>query len=154
MSSYLDDIRFLDEKLSVLHIEHFDGKELCNGWNVPDSLLYNILPTIRVLNVIREWYDNPIYLNSTYRSPEYNKACGGKLHSLHLEFNALDFTVKDKHDLQKIYDEVLRLDTVPDLFTFLPKSKGNFGTEYYDNRFIHLDTRSTLNRKSPARWEG
>jgi len=152
--SYLDDIKYLDGKLKDFKIELFSGKELCNGWDIPDNLLNNILPTIRVLNVIREWYDKPIYFNSTYRSPDYNKAVKGKRKSLHLSFNALDFTVTNKKDLHKIYDKILRLDTVPYLFDFLPKSKGNFGTEYYDGRFIHIDTRSTLGRPSPARWQG
>lgn len=151
--SYLDDIKFLDEKLKEFNITHFTGKELCRGWDIPDNLLHNILPTIRVLNIIREWYGKPIYLNSTYRSPEYNEAIGGKIHSLHLEFNAIDFTIKDKKDLKIIFNEIIRLDLENGVFDFLPKPKGNFGTELYNGRFIHIDTRSTLGRKSPARWE-
>lgn len=153
MNSYLDDIRFLDAKFGEFGIQHFTGKEICNGWDIPDGLLYNILPTIRVLNVIREWYNKPIYINSTYRSPNYNKAVGGKPKSLHLDFNAIDFTVRNKKDLKRIFNEIIRLDSTINAFNFLPKPKGNFGTEYYDGRFIHLDTRSTLGRRSPARWE-
>jgi len=152
MNSYTDDIKFLDIKFAEFGIQHFNGKEICHGWDIPDDLLYNILPTVRVLNIIRGWYGKPIYINSTYRSPAYNKAVSGKPKSLHLDFNAIDFTVKDKKDLKKIFDEIIRLDSQDNVFDFLPKPKGNFGTGYYEGRFIHLDTRSTLLRHSPARW--
>lgn len=151
--SYLDDITFLDGKLKEYHIEHFTGKELCNGWDVPDEYLWNILPTIRVLSILRGSYGKPIFLNSTYRSPEYNKAVGGKPKSLHLEFNAIDFTVTNKKDLPKLWQTLIEWDELENLFDYLPKPKGNFGMEMYDGRFIHLDTRSTLGRKSPARWQ-
>ena len=154
MSSYTDDIVFLDGKFRDFHIEHFTGKELCNGWDIPDDKLHNILPTIRVLSLLRNKYSKPIYLNSTYRSPEYNKAVGGKRRSLHLEFNALDFTIADKKDLLSLWQTLIEWDSLENLFDFLPKPKGNFGMELYDGRFIHLDTRSTLGRKSPARWIG
>jgi hypothetical protein len=153
MNSYTDDIKFLDVKFVEFGIQHFSGKEICNGWNIPDNLLYNILPTVRVLNAIREWYGKPIYINSTYRSSAYNKAIGGKPKSLHLDFNAIDFTVGSKKDLKKIFNEIIRLDSMTSVFNFLPKPMGNFGAGYYDGRFIHLDVRSTLRRKSPARWE-
>lgn len=151
--SYTDDIKFLDGKLNDLHIIHFTGKEICNGWDIPDNLLYNILPTAKVLNTLRESYGKPIFLNSTYRSPEYNRAVGGKSKSLHLEFNAIDFTVANKKDLDKLWRTLIEWDELENLFSFLPKPKGNFGMEHYDGRFIHLDTRSTLGRKSPARWQ-
>ena len=150
--SYTDDIKFLDGKLNDFYITHFTGKELCNGWDIPDELLYNILPTVRVLHTLRESYGKPIFFNSTYRSPAYNKACGGKPKSLHLSFNAIDFTVADKKDLPKLWQTLCEWDELENLFDFLPKRKGNFGMEMYDGRFIHLDTRSTLGRRAPARW--
>jgi len=69
---------------------------------------------------------------------------------LHLDFNAFDFTVEDKEDLLNLY---LQLDIWDKEyhFKFLPKA-GSMGIGYYENRFIHLDTRGTLKRISPARW--
>ena len=132
MGSYIQDIKVLDEEFQRLKITHFTGKEICNGWDIPDDKLLNIIPTVRVLNTLRDWYGSPFYINSTYRSPEYNKAVGGKPKSLHLDFNAIDFTVMDKKDLVTIFDKISALDTQYGLFNFLPKTRGNFGTELYD----------------------
>ena len=148
------DITYLNEQFNLKGIKHFNGKEICNGWDIPDSLLNNIIPTIIILNKLRAWYNKPLYINSTYRSPEYNKAVGGKPKSLHLDFNAVDFTVTNKKDLPKLFNKLIEWDQEKNLFNFLPKQSGNFGMEMYDGRFIHLDTRSTLGRKSPARWVG
>jgi hypothetical protein len=70
--------------------------------------------------------------------------------SLHLEFNAIDFTVQDKEYLRNLF---LQLDIWDKEyhFKFLPKS-GSMGIGFYENRFIHLDTRATLKRIAPARW--
>lgn len=46
------------------------------------------------LEGIREVWGVPITLISVYRSPEYNKAVGGKTLSQHLKGNAADFVVK------------------------------------------------------------
>jgi len=137
-----EDIKLLDESFKTLGIINFTGKEICNGWDVPDELLKSILPTIKILQKLRTQYQKPIYINSTYRSPSYNKAIGGASNSLHLKFNAIDFTIADKKDLHKLY---LTLDSWDD------KKKRGFGIGYYKNRFIHFDTRGTLGLKG-ARW--
>lgn len=132
---------------------HFTQKELEMGREIPDELYKNIIPTASILDILRSEYDNPIYINSTYRSPEYNQAVGGKTKSLHLVFNAIDWTVKDKKDLKRLYDLLNEWDKEDDKFTFLPKKRGNMGIGLYKT-FIHLDTRSTLGLKSPSRWKG
>lgn len=129
----------------------FTEKELLNGKKVPEELLKNIIPTATVLDRLRAEYNKPIIILSTYRDEKYNKLVGGKPNSLHLVFNAIDFTVKDKKDLIDLYDRLNKIDSIPDFFTFLPKRNYNFGLGYYSH-FIHLDTRSILNRKAPARW--
>ena len=134
---------------------YFTQKELENGQTIPDELYNNITPTASILDLLRTEYGNPIYINSTYRSPEYNKAVGGKTKSLHLDFNAIDFSVQNKKDLKMLYDLLDNWDKEDDKFAFfvsLPKKKGNMGLGLYKT-FIHLDVRSVLNKTAPARWK-
>ena len=140
----------LKNKLEYYKIINFTIDEITLGRKIPEQLLWNILPTIRVLQEVRNWYERPIIINSSYRSPSYNKLVNGSKNSLHLDFNALDFTVNDKKDLKKLY---LQLDIwdKEHHFKFLPKA-GSLGIGLYEKRFIHLDTRGTLKRVSPARW--
>ena len=91
----------LKNKLDYYQITNFTIDEITMGRKVPERLLWNILPTIRVLQELRNKYDKPIIINSTYRSPSYNKLVGGSKNSLHLEFNAIDFTIQDKELFKK-----------------------------------------------------
>lgn len=146
---------FLDEN----KITHFTATEILNASgtkkyvdaDIPAELIYNIIPTIKVLDEIREWYKNPIYLNCTYRSPEHNKKVGGAPNSVHMKFNAIDFSIANKNNLLLIYNHLVFQDSIHH-FIFLPKA-GSMGLGLYKT-FIHLDTRATLNLKAPARWIG
>lgn len=140
----------LKNKLDYYKITNFTIDEITLGRIIPERLLWNILPTIRVLQELRTKFDKPIILNSTYRSPSYNRLVGGSKNSLHLEFNAIDFTIQDRESLRNLF---LQLDIWDKEyhFKFLPKA-GSMGIGFYENRFIHLDTRATLKRISPARW--
>lgn len=58
----------------------------------PQNLWQNILPTILVLDEIRDRAGVPISLNSTYRSKTYNATLSGAApKSQHLDFRAIDF---------------------------------------------------------------
>lgn len=140
----------LKNKLDYYKITNFTIEGITMGRIIPERLLWNILPTIRVLQELRTKFNKPIILNSTYRSKSYNKLVGGSKNSLHLEFNAIDFTVQDKEYLRNLF---LQLDIWDKEyhFKFLTKA-GSMGIGFYENRFIHLDTRGTLRRVSPARW--
>ncbi len=140
----------LKNKLDYYKVTNFTIDEITLGRNIPKHLLWNILPTIRVLQDLRSKYDKPIFIKSSYRSQSYNKLVNGKKKSLHLDFNAFDFTVEDKEDLTSLF---LQLDIWDKEyhFKFLPKV-GSMGIGFYENRFIHLDTRATLKRIAPARW--
>ena len=140
----------LKNKLEYYKITNFSIDEITMGRKIPDKLLWNILPTIRVLQELRNKFDKPIIINSTYRSISYNKLVGGSKNSLHLEFNAIDFTVKDKTELKSLFLQLHIWDKEYH-FKFLPKA-GSMGIGFYENRFIHLDTRATLKKISPARW--
>ncbi|HMN49571.1 MAG TPA: D-Ala-D-Ala carboxypeptidase family metallohydrolase [Ignavibacteriaceae bacterium] len=140
----------LQNKLNYYKIDNFTMNEITLGRKIPKQLLWNIVPTIRVLQELRNWYNKPIIINSSYRSPAYNKLVGGSKNSLHLDFNAIDFTVKDRDDLKELFLQLDKWDKEY-YFQFLPKA-GAMGIGFYKDRFIHLDTRATLKRISPARW--
>jgi hypothetical protein len=129
--------------------EYFTEDEINRGWDVPEEYLNNIIPTARVLDTLRQYYGLPIYILSSYRSPEYNRKVGGAKNSLHLVFNALDFTVANKSDIKLLYNKLVKWDE-EHKFDFLSKS-GTMGLGLY-KYFIHLDTRGVLGRRSPARW--
>jgi hypothetical protein len=135
-------------------LRHFTEREIEMGRDIPANIIDNIIPTARILDELREVYGSPIFINSSYRSPEYNKAVKGKPKSLHLEFNAIDFSVENRKDLGKLFDILERWDAEKNKFDFLPKPNGNMGIGLYSGRFIHLDTRATLDRIAPARWRG
>ncbi len=140
----------LKNNLDYYGITNFTLDEITMGRKIPEQLLWNILPTIRVLQDLRSKYDKPIFIESSYRSPAYNKLVRGRKKSLHLDFNAFDFTVQDKEYLRNLFLQLHIWDKEYH-FKFLPKP-GSMGIGFYENRFIHLDTRATLKRISPARW--
>lgn len=98
----------------------------------PESKWTNIVPTAKVLDMLRERLDAPIRITSAYRSPDYNEAIGGAAESWHVEFRACDFIVEGvpapmaAKALRKLRDE------------------GHFrgGIGQYDS-FTHVDTRGT-----------
>lgn len=59
----------------------------------PSNLWPNIVPTIRVVEKLREKFGGNIRLTSSYRNPAYNAAIGGKSAGYHLTFQALDITI-------------------------------------------------------------
>ena len=57
-----------------LNKEEFD----CNdGFEMPEEVLENIKKLAVQLQVVRDFFDSPIKINSGYRSKEYNKKIGG-----------------------------------------------------------------------------
>jgi len=61
----------------------------------PKSLWTNIVPTLRIVDDVRDYFGRPVTITSSYRSPEYNRAIGkgAASKSLHMQFNALDIKV-------------------------------------------------------------
>jgi len=58
------------------------------------ALEYNIDDTVYLLQAIRTGIGLPMYVNSSYRNPKYNKSVGGVKNSLHVLFKAIDFNEK------------------------------------------------------------
>jgi len=142
---------------------HFTQKELENGQIIPIDLYPNIVPTAMVLDILRDKIREPIYINSTYRDPLYNKAVGGAKSSLHLLFNAIDFTIKrdsavmKMKDITTIYSILKDFDKKGYIYPGFGFKQSVMGLGLYlrgNSSFIHVDTRGLLGRRAPARWVG
>lgn len=146
----MSDLAALDEYLRTQGVEHFTAHEIAPvgrhaGFAIlkmpPESLWPNIMPTLRVLEELREHFGHPVECLSGYRDPAYNTAVGGERESLHLAFNAVDFRcepVKERELALWLHHH--------------PLAK-KLGIGCYA-AFVHVDTRGTLKRKAPARWAG
>ncbi|MBN8459422.1 MAG: DUF882 domain-containing protein [Verrucomicrobia bacterium] len=106
----------------------------------PKPLWKNIVPTLRVVDDLREHLGKPCHILSSYRCPAYNKAVGGAPLSQHLRFNALDIT----------FDGVspVRVHAILTMWRNQGKFRGGLGL-YRKSGFVHIDTRA-----NNADWEG
>lgn len=101
----------------------------------PEALWANILPTIRVLDILRDQLGVPIMTTSVYRSPDYNTAIGGARNSQHMQFNAIDFIVKNTTLTPSQWAARLQDMKTAGIFD------GWIGV--YDH-FVHVDTRGNI----------
>lgn len=99
--SELDDFKAFFNSLGLKYFNHYEvlsgvGNKRGAVENAPPprEIWHNIAPTIIVLDHLRDFYDLPITINSTYRSPEYNPLIGGASRSQHMGFTAIDFNVR------------------------------------------------------------
>lgn len=119
--------------------ENFNIREFAckDGSDVPNNLEPNVQKLAESLQVLRDHLDEPIRLNSGYRSPEYNKKIGGAKSSQHLKANAADITVKSKtpKELAAIIETLIS-----------QKKMTQGGIGIYPG-FVHYDVRGTA-----ARW--
>ena len=106
----------------------------------PQRLWKNIVPTLRIVDDLRESFGKPCALLSSYRSPDYNKAVGGVGLSQHMEFRALDIAF-DGISPQHVYDRLIECRKAG-------KFVGGLGL-YPTSGFVHIDTRN-----SNATWRG
>jgi uncharacterized protein YcbK (DUF882 family) len=74
-------------------IEEFACKD---GTPVPENLACNVQLLAENLQVLRDYLDAPIHVNSGYRTESYNKKIGGAKRSQHLLAKAADITTKHK----------------------------------------------------------
>ena len=113
------------------------GAGRCAGKNAlpAEDLWNNIVATARMLDAIRERLGAPIKILSGYRNEDYNRCIGGENASLHMRFNAIDWTCArgDPEDW---------LDVARAVRASSPQFSGGVGF-YPDKRFIHIDTRGT-----------
>ena len=105
----------------------------------PEKLWPNIVPTLRIVDDLREKLDRPCHILSSYRSPEYNRAVGGAPLSQHLRFTALDITFAGVSPV--------RVHAILTMWRDQGRFKGGLGL-YRKSGFVHIDTRGTN-----ASWE-
>lgn len=145
--------------LAQYQIKNFSIQEITQNQNtIPVHYLENIIPTLCLLQTIRSRTGVPIFVNSTYRTPEHNRAVNGKPDSLHLVFNAIDFTPAGYtyQMLSLLFRQILKGDFITDIILRgerLCITPLIMGTGLYHS-FIHIDTRGILGRISPAVWKG
>ena len=108
-----------------------------DGTQVPENLLSNIQNLAQQLQVIRDHLGEPVYINSGYRTPSYNKKIGGVNESQHVNAKAADIKVKGKSPKQ-LAVEIEKLIT---------EGKVKIGGIGIYPSFVHVDT-----RLKKARW--
>ena len=106
----------------------------------PKRLWKNIVPTLRIVDELRDSFGKSCTILSSYLSPYYNKAVGGVSSSQHLEFTALDITFDDVSP-QQVYDLLIE-------WRKAGKFTGGLGI-YPSSGFVHIDTRGRN-----ATWKG
>jgi len=73
------------------NLEEFNCKD---GSLMPNTVMINIIKLAKNLQVLRDYLNTSITVNSGYRSPKYNAKIGGVKNSQHLLGNASDLMVK------------------------------------------------------------
>jgi hypothetical protein len=96
----------------------------------PRDLWPNIIPTLKVLDTLREKMGKPIRILSCYRAPAYNRRIGGEKASYHMRFQACDIQMEDT--------PAARVHAVLSEMRKAGAFKGGLGR--YPT-FVHVDTR-------------
>ena len=137
----MTDYRTFADYFDSLGIKHFKSDEFTEYFHVhrrgvtnsePARELWgNIVPTIKIVDQLRDFFGRPITLLSSYRSPAYNAAIGDAApKSYHMRFQALDIAVAGKTPRQ-VFNQ---------LMTWRDAGKFKGGLGLY-NTFVHVDTR-------------
>lgn len=101
-------------------MKYFTIEELCKSDtaikkridNTPNSEVIQNLEqlVINILDPLREKYQNPIMVNSGYRSPALNKAVGGSKTSHHMLGYAADITAGSPSKNKILFELIQKLD--------------------------------------------
>lgn len=108
-----------------------------DGRVIPDEYMDNVKELATNLQVLRDYIEEPIHINSCYRPPDYNVKIGGAKNSQHLTASAADITCKSKSPKQ--------LATIVE--KLIKEKKLKFGGLGIYPGFIHVDI-----RKNKTRW--
>ena len=99
----------------------------------PDQTIWNnIVEPLRLVDDLRDYFNRPCVITSSYRGYDYNRACGGVSGSQHRHFRALDIVVSGVSP-QDVYSYLLERRRAGDF-------KGGLGLYA---TFVHVDTRGT-----------
>lgn len=116
-------------------LKEFDCKD---GTPVPQHLIPNVQKLANSLQVLRNTIDEPIFINSAYRTEEHNRAIGGSMRSQHLLAKAADIRIGEGFTPNIIYQ------LIEELINDGLMAEGGLGL--YDT-FVHYDVRGYK-----ARW--
>lgn len=112
---------------------------VCNS-PPPRELWDRIVPTLRVMEALREELGKPCRILSSYRSPAYNRAVGGVPLSQHVDFTALDIA----------FPGVAPGEVHERLLAWRDEGRFTGGLGLYPEAgFVHIDT-----RPCNASWQG
>lgn len=116
-------------------LEEFACKD---GSPIPENLIPNIQALAENLQVLRDFLETPLHINSGYRSESYNKKIGGAPLSQHKLGRAADISCA-KYTPPQVYVAIT---------TLIKSGKMHNGGLGRYNSFTHYDIRET-----PARWD-
>lgn len=116
---------------------HLDEFACNDGTPVPCEYLDNVKELACNLQVLRDYFEVPITINSSYRHPEYNKSVGGAKNSQHLTASAADIVVAGNSP--KVVKAAIE--------KLIKQGKMKNGGIGLYKRFVHYDVRSYA-----ARW--
>ncbi|GAH51978.1 unnamed protein product [marine sediment metagenome] len=102
-----------------------------NSIEPPSRLFDNILIMANKLQKVRDYIGSPIIITSAFRTPTWNKYCGGVKNSYHIQGKAVDIKVIGM-PLQDLAIYVARLTDF-----------NGYGINFYKG-FIHCDMRKNL----------
>lgn len=76
--------------------------------NTPNEVaFFNLRETMSFLDIIRQLWGGPIYVNSGYRCKELNDAIKGSETSQHMKGQAADITVGSPVENKKLFDMII-----------------------------------------------
>ncbi len=104
------------------------------GCNMPESVLSNIKIVAINLQILRDFVNSSIKVNSAYRCVEHNQRIGGASRSQHVLGKASDIVVKG-YTPDEVFDIVQNLRRNPMLKGVIFQGIGRYNT------FTHLDIR-------------
>lgn len=128
---------FSDKKLT----SNFSVDEYLAGQNGIGKINKKALIHANMLQELREFLDEPIYVTSWYRSEEYNKACGGIPTSNHLKGTATDIYVEGLN-YKKFFKIAKKWKSICERYLIV----GEIGY-YPDEGFIHVGSYITYSNK-------
>lgn len=123
----------LTDNFTLEEMSHSNTAKARNMKNEPNAEQTENLEKLcaRLLQPLREVYNQPFIISSGFRSPEVNKAVGGVTTSQHTKGQAADVSVKEP---RKLLTELLKSGLVFDQAILYPT-------------FLHLSYNSANNRK-------
>lgn len=108
--------------------QEFDSKD---GSPMPEYVKTNITELARNLQVLRDFHNKPVIINSGYRSPKHNEAVGGVPNSQHLTGRAADIRIPG----------LTPTEIAQSINLLINQGKMKEGAILVYNTFVHYDTR-------------